>query len=132
MDQVVLEHSQIAIFYLQQDWATLYIGFGQLIFFLTTWGFAASDQDDAVAIISGQDLVSISTKLLTFEEKSTWLDEFDPRSSNITHLTQLTTYAPTNEENALDPVTVNGNGTGWYTEHDTISTSVCRFLNMLM
>jgi hypothetical protein len=43
-----------------------YIGFGQLVFFLTTWGFAASDQDDTVDKIFGQDLVSISTKLLTF------------------------------------------------------------------
>lgn len=42
-----------------------YIGFGQLVFFLTTWGLARSDQD-VIDKSVGKDLVSISTKLLTF------------------------------------------------------------------
>ena len=42
-----------------------YIGFGQLVFFLTTWGLALSDQD-VIDKSVGKDLVSISTKLLTF------------------------------------------------------------------
>ena len=42
----------------------MYVGFGQLVFFLITWGLALSEQDNVIAM--GKDLVSVSTKLLTF------------------------------------------------------------------
>ena len=44
----------------------LYLCFGQLVFFLTTWGLARSDQDVVIGVTMGHALVSTSTKLLTF------------------------------------------------------------------
>jgi len=44
-----------------------------------------------------RDVAQLSLKRQS-QEKSSW-NEFDPRSSNIAHLTQLPTYAPSPEEN---------------------------------